>query len=214
MKQFILLSLLICLSLQVACTRGTQSTQAAREERALTDTDLKNEIQAKINSDAQLRDSNLSVAADADRNSATLSGTVESEALRTKAVQMAKAAHPGLNVDDQIQVQPREMTRSQYTAEQARQEVERAKANKETVGSSIDDAWIHTKIVAKMLTDMKTPERKINVDVDKNVVTLRGTVDTAQQKQEAERIAKETDGVKLVKNQLRVGKAETTSKNY
>ena len=37
-----------------------------------------------------------------------------------------------------------------------------------------------------------------------NVVTPRGTVQDAEQKTEAERIAKETDGVKRVDNQLKV----------
>jgi osmotically-inducible protein OsmY len=36
------------------------------------------------------------------------------------------------------------------------------------------------------------------------MVTLRGTVDTAEQKAEAGRIASETDGVRSVKNQLKV----------
>ena len=85
--------------------------------------------------------------------------------------------------------------------------MEKAKSSNETVGSSIDDAWIHAKIVAKLATDSKTPERKINVDVNHNVVTLRGTVDSPDQKQEAERIARETDGVKQVNNQLRVAKS-------
>jgi osmotically-inducible protein OsmY len=35
-------------------------------------------------------------------------------------------------------------------------------------------------------------------------VTLRGTVDTAEAKTEADRVAKETDGVKKVVNQLKV----------
>jgi len=91
-----------------------------------------------------------------------------------------------------------------YTEEQAREERSRAKANKETIGQSLDDAWIHTKIVAKLIGDSQTPERKINVDVVNGEVTLRGTVDTAQAKSEAERIAKETDGVKKVVNQLKV----------
>jgi osmotically-inducible protein OsmY len=39
-------------------------------------------------------------------------------------------------------------------------------------------------------------------------VTLRGTVQSMQEKQEAERIAKETDGVKSVRNMLKVSKAE------
>ena len=91
-----------------------------------------------------------------------------------------------------------------YTEEQARQERERAKANKETVGQSLEDAWVHTKIVAKLIGDADTPERKINVDVVDGAVTLRGTVDTPEAKSEAERIAKETDGVKKVTNQLKV----------
>ena len=91
-----------------------------------------------------------------------------------------------------------------YTEEQAREERARAKQNKETIGDSLEDAWIHTKIVAKLIGDTQTPERSINVDVVNNEVTLRGTVDTPQAKSEAERVAKETDGVKKVTNQLKV----------
>ncbi len=94
--------------------------------------------------------------------------------------------------------------RGQYSEEQAREEREKAKANKETVGQSLDDAWIHTKIVAKLIGDKKTPERNINVDVVEGAVTLRGNVDTAEAKTEAERVAKETQGVKKVTNQLKV----------
>jgi osmotically-inducible protein OsmY len=94
-----------------------------------------------------------------------------------------------------------------YSEEQAKEERERAKANKETVGQSLEDAWIHTKIVAKLIGDSNTPERKINVDVVDGAVTLRGTVETAEAKSEAERISKETDGVKKVTNQLKVAPA-------
>ena len=100
-----------------------------------------------------------------------------------------------------------------YTEEQAREERERAKANKETIGQSLDDAWVHTKIVAKLIGDTQTPERKINVDVVDGAVTLRGQVDTAEAKSEAERVAKETDGVKKVTNQLKVMPAKATNTN-
>ena len=95
-------------------------------------------------------------------------------------------------------------SRGSYNEKQAQEERERAKANKETIGDTLDDAWIHTKIVAKLIANSTTPERKINVDVVKNVVTLRGTVDSAEEKAAAEKIAKETDGVKSVVNQLKV----------
>src|SRR5438477_8488944 len=100
-----------------------------------------------------------------------------------------------------------------YTEEQAREERERAKSNKETVGQSLDDAWIHTKIVAKLIGDTQTPERKINVDVVDGAVTLRGEIDTAEAKAEAERVAKETAGVKKVTNQLKVVPAKATNSN-
>ena len=207
MKQLFMVVLLLCLSFQVACTKGPGATQAAKEERRLTDSELKNRIESSINSDAQLGAANLSIKADADRNMATLSGTVDSEALRMRAIDMAKAVQPGLTVEDKIDVKPRELSRSEYTNEHARQEVEKARANKETVGDSLDDAWIHSKIVAKLLVDKDTPEHKINVDVANNVVTLRGWVANDQEKKEAERIAAETEGVKRVNNQLKIGRS-------
>ena len=103
--------------------------------------------------------------------------------------------------------------RGQYSEEQAREEREKAKANKETIGQSLDDAWIHTKIVAKLIGDTKTPERNINVDVVEGAVTLRGNVDTAEAKSEAERVAKETEGVTKVNNQLKVVATNKPAKN-
>jgi osmotically-inducible protein OsmY len=100
-----------------------------------------------------------------------------------------------------------------YSDEQARAERERAKANKETIGQSLEDAWIHTKVVAKLISDAQTPERKINVDVVDGEVTLRGQVDAAAAKTEAERLAKETDGVKKVVNQLTVAPAKAANSN-
>lgn len=101
----------------------------------------------------------------------------------------------------------REKSRSEYTEEEAREARKKAKGGGETIGDTLDDAWLHTKIVAKLITSTTTPERKINVDVVNNVVTLRGTVDTPEEKAEAERLAKETEGVKQVKNQIKVAKA-------
>ena len=46
--------------------------------------------------------------------------------------------------------------RGQYTEAQAREERARAKQNKETIGDTLDDAWIHTKIVAKLIGDTRT----------------------------------------------------------
>jgi osmotically-inducible protein OsmY len=210
-KSILMLLVVIAASLTLnACATGpgdTTDTKTAETKPAMTDTDLKNSIRAKLEADAQLKAANLDVDANATRNEVTLSGTVESQALRTRAVELAKSAHPGLIITDKVDVKPRELSREEYTEERAREDRMRAKERGETIGASLDDAWIHTKLLAKLITNPDTPQRKINIDVNNNVVTLRGTVDTAQEKAEAEQVAKNTEGVKRVINQLKVGAA-------
>ena len=72
------------------------------------------------------------------------------------------------------------------------------------LAASIDDAWVYTRIEAKLVGHTAAPAFKINVDVENDVVTLRGEVKTPEMKEEAERIARETAGVKEVRNLLQV----------
>ena len=196
--------LLIALMLgTVACTPSSTPSNSGTKA-TMSSSELENRVKSKIESDAPLKAANISVNANADRNEATLSGTVNSESLRARAVELAKSANPGLSVTDKIEVKPGEMARGDYTEQMAREEREKAKSRGESVGDKLEDGWIHTKIVAKLLGNSKTPQSKINVDVVNNEVTLRGTVNSPEQKAEAERIAKDTDGVKAVKNMLKV----------
>lgn len=191
-------------------TAKTEAMASPTPTPAMTNDELESKIKAKFKTDAQLEAANLSVDASAARNEITLSGTVGSESLRTKAVDLAKSAHPGLIVTTKIDVKPGEISRTAYTIERAREQRIIAKERGESLGESLDDAWIHTKIVAQMIGNSITQERKISVDVNHNVVTLRGTVENLDQKQEAERVAKNTESVKSVNNQLKVG--TTTAK--
>ncbi len=197
----------ICLALGACATydKTANLSNANASKAKMSDADLENTVKARILADAQLKAVNLDVDADADTNQVTLSGTVDSQPLRAKAIDLAKSAQPGLNVTDKIEVKAREVSRTEYTEDLAKQAREKAKSTGDTIGDTIEDAWIHTKIVAKLIANSATPERNINVDVVKNVVTLRGNVDTAEQKAEAARVAKDTDGVKSVNNQLKVG---------
>ena len=207
MRRLLLISMTILALTMVlaACVKtGPDATGTGGTRARMTDEELENSIKAKLSSDPQIKALNVGVDANAEKNEATLTGTVESQALRTRAVELAKSAHAGLTLTDKIDVKPREATRAEYTEEQAREARTRAKAYGDRVGDTLDDAWIHTKVVAKLIGDAATPQRKINVDVANNVVTLRGTVDTAEQKAEAERTAKGTEGVKSVNNQLKV----------
>jgi len=93
----------------IACDRtddrrrgDATGTKAAK----MSDSDLKNAVQAKLNSDEQLRAANIDVSANADKNEVTLSGNVPSQDLRSKAVDLAKSAHSGIMVNDKIDVKP------------------------------------------------------------------------------------------------------------
>jgi len=186
--------------MMAACSQPGSTTSAS----SMTDSELEQSIKSRLNTDPDLKAANLDVDANAKDNKIKLSGTVSTEAQRNEAVQMAKAVRPTAEVTDKIDVKPRELTRADYTEQMARDSREQAKATGDTVGASIDDAWIHTKLTSKLIADKDTPARKINVDVENGVVTLRGDVSTAAAKDEAERIAKDTEGVKRVRNLLKV----------
>jgi osmotically-inducible protein OsmY len=203
MRFLIVLSIVGILTL-VSCST-TRTTEQA--DRRVTDADLERMVKDKLAADPQLSPRKINVAADADKNQVTLNGDVPTEQLRTRAVELAKASSPGLIVVDKIDVKPQEVSLTEYTEEMARAARNKARKAGEKVGDRIEDAWIHTKITGKLIGDATTPARKINVDVMNNVVTLRGKVESADAKTEAERIAKETEGVKRVNNLLKVGKA-------
>ena len=119
-----------------------------------------------------------------------------------KAVDAAKAVGAGLTITDKIDVKPGDVDRKSYNEDMAREARERAAKSSESIGSSLDDAWIHTKIRSQLFGEGEFPGGSLNVDVNNNVVTLRGTVATKADGTKAEQIATDTDGVKSVRNQL------------
>jgi osmotically-inducible protein OsmY len=91
-----------------------------------------------------------------------------------------------------------------------------AKEAKDTgrkIGTGINDGWLWVKTRFDLAAADNLRDSTINVDVDNAVVTLSGTVATAEQKAEAEKVAKSVDGVKAVKNQLKVSPSGNTNAN-
>jgi hyperosmotically inducible protein len=75
----------------------------------------------------------------------------------------------------------------------------------EPVGQQIDDAGLTTKVKAKLTADPDVNPFEIDVDTTDGVVTLRGRVEEASDKTVAGRLARETEGVKRVRNEIVVG---------
>ena len=173
-----------------------------KNSAASSNSEMEQSIKTQFSSDPQLQ--GIGVDAKADKNEVILSGTVPTEELRTKAVDLAKNGRSNLVVTDKIVVQSSQVARSQYTEDMARAARQKAKEFCDKIGNSLDDAWIHTKITAKLIDNPDTPSRKINIDVIDQVVTLHGQVETMAAKDEAERTAKQTEGVRRVNNLLKV----------
>jgi hyperosmotically inducible periplasmic protein len=162
----------------------------------------------------------------------TLQGTVTSEAGRARALELARKNDGVKNVVDQLRIAPARDNKAERAADKAADKTARAadKASDKTAraadkaedkldkagdktasaakktGRAIDDGWIKSKIYAQYLADWNTVlnDSDIDVDVNNNMVTLNGTVKTAAAKAKAVSIAKATDGVKGVTDNLRV----------
>jgi len=180
-----------------------------------------------VNEDA-LAGSNIDV--DVDHGVVTLKGTIPNEAARAVAVSNARKNDGVKNVVDQLRVVPvmhhegmmdksgdkmsktadKAGDKMAKTADKAEDKMDKAgdksaSAAKKT-GRAIDDGWIKSKIYAQYMADWNTVlnDSNINIDVTNNMVVLNGTVKSAEAKAKAVSIAKATDGVKGVKDNLRV----------
>jgi len=69
-------------------------------------------------------------------------------------------------------------------------------------GDAITDGWITTKVSAKFVDGILLKGSNINVDTSNHVVTLKGTVGSEAAKTRAVAIARDTEGVTRVVNQL------------
>jgi len=193
------LSVLVLLLLAGCANTGSQTSAAGSSS-----SDVKQAITTKLTSDPQLQAANTDIAVSVNNKQVTLSGTVPSEALRKRAVQLATSTNPDLVVTDNIEVKPTEASRGQYTRDMADQTRTKAKAVGDKLGKSLDDAWLYTKIEAKLATGTGTQALKIHVDVSNKVVVLRGQVKSAAAKREADEVARRTEGVRRVIDRLTV----------
>lgn len=80
-----------------------------------------------------------------------------------------------------------------------------------TVACGQTDAGITTNVKTKLAADDTVKAYQVDVDTQNRVVTLSGNVETTAAKDRAVVIARETDGVRDVIDQIRVGESAATS---
>jgi hyperosmotically inducible protein len=78
-----------------------------------------------------------------------------------------------------------------------------------SVGQYIDDATITAKVKAELFSDSHVKALNVSVQTNDGTVQLSGTVNSSDQKSEAERDANRVDGVRSVQDMLQVAGATT-----
>lgn len=184
-----------------------------------TDPGVTTAVKSKLAADDTVKAYQINV--DTAEGVVTLSGTVETQAAKTQAVTLARQTDGVRDVVDHIAVNTEAAATTGSLADQtrdtAREAQEEARQGADTARdaagrtvdrtkSAVTDAAITSGVKGKFLADRTVSGLKIDVDTRDGVVTLTGTVATAAEAERAMALARETDGVTNVNNNLRVGR--------
>lgn len=154
---------------------------------SLTDTGITTNVKAKFLADDVVKSSQLEVATK--NGVVTLTGNVDSEAAKNKALEIAGATTGVRRVVDMISA--REASGGGDAPEPGR-----------TVGEVVTDAGITMSVKGQLLDDPLVKGLRIDVDTRDGVVFLTGSVGSDAEKQKAIQLAKETKGVRDVQANL------------
>ena len=137
-------------------------------------------VKSRLIADPQV--SSYEIDVDSTDGVVRLSGLVETEAERAAAERVARATDGVKSVKNEIRL------------------------GDPTVSETIEDSAILVKVKSKLAADPDVNALDIDVDVSRGVVTLSGDVTAETQVEEAVRLARSTDGVRSVTNNLDVTK--------
>jgi osmotically-inducible protein OsmY len=76
--------------------------------------------------------------------------------------------------------------------------------DQETVGAYIDDTTITTQVKSRMLKDKQVAGTSITVETLNGTVILSGFAKSSTERNAAETIARDVNGVKMVKNEIAI----------
>ena len=217
----------------IALIAGPVSAGPALSQSAavtVTDDTLTERIETRVHQDAALKQHDVKVSVD--HGVATLTGTVATSGQKTHAATLARVkgitrvdnklvvdASHAANVGTKGTIEgtkeaakdagqkTKEVTKEvgEKTKDGAVTVAEKTKEGAVKVGNEVTDAWILGTVKTKFVGEDVLKGSDINVDCDKHIVTLRGTVPSAAARARAIEIAKATDGVQRVNDVLTIG---------
>lgn len=149
-------------------------------DQQVDDAAITTAVKSKLTGDPEVNALNVDV--DTLDGVVTLRGEVEKTSAKMEAEKLARNTDGVRRVHNQLQVV----------------------SAMEEDDEPINDAWIKTKVASKITGDPQLNPLNIDVDVDDGVVTLSGVVKNRAHRAEAEKLARNTQGVTRVQNELQI----------
>lgn len=169
--------ILLIAAVVLLLTTGCSTNQSIGTQ--LDDAAISTKVKAKLAADPQINPFDIDV--DTNEGVVRLSGAVNNDAVRDEAVKLARRTKGVVRVVNDLTIGNR------------------------SLGDRLDDAGIVASIKAKLTGDPQVHPFNVDVDSKDGVVTLSGRVETVAARNEAEKIARNTEGVKEVRNRIKLG---------
>jgi len=168
-----------------------------------SDASITTKVKAKISADRTIT-SGDQISVTTQKGVVTLSGTVDSDASKQRALTLARGTEGVKEVVDNLTAPPATASAAptEGTAPEGVSGAVSEAAGK--LAEKVDDATITTVVKTKLIGDSQVAARKIDVDTKDGVVTLKGTVTSETERDKAIQIARDTKGVQRVDDQLTV----------
>ncbi|MFU0853724.1 molecular chaperone OsmY [Kluyvera cryocrescens] len=147
----------------------------------MDDSAITAKVKAALVDNDSIKSTDISVKTD--KKVVTLSGFVQSQSQAEAAVAAAKAVEGVSSVSDKLHVRD---------------------SKESSMKGYAGDTATTSEVKAKLLADDIVPSRNVKVETTDGIVQLSGTVKSQAQSDRAESIAKAVDGVKSVKNDLKM----------
>ena len=181
---YIVVAVLMLLLVGTGCNKQAENASNPTTNTAApaNTADVKDAV-SKALEQADLKD--VHVNDDAGKNVTTLTGVVHSPEAKEKAAEVAKSAAPGRIIANELSVQP-----------------VGAESQAKSIASNVDDGI--EKNFKAAITANGLDKAHIRANAKNGVLTLKGTVDTEAQREEAEKVASSVPNVSQVVNELQV----------
>ncbi len=184
MRSSAVIATILLLLLGLGCNKQSTTTNASNTATTnpANNADVKDAV-SKALQQADLKD--IHVNDDAEKNVTTLTGAVHSQDSKDKATQVAKTAAPNRIIANEISVQP-----------------VGAESQARNIAGNVDDG-IQKNFKAAMIAN-GLDKQHIRASVKNGVLTLKGTVDSEAQREDAQKLGASVPNVSQVVNELQV----------